>query len=351
MPRLARWRGLVDGLRQRRYGHGEGAPEARRLVAAKYQPTTMQRYVNSWEAFVDFCGRTGLRSLPAAPETVVRYMGTYLAAGTVKPETVNNYLAAIRAVHRVAGLPSPTDDPEVADAKVGFRRLQVEAAGALPEVRAPLPAEVILAIAHKGLRASDAAIERECAGLVLGFLMCNRPGAAPNVRAKDVAVLAGGLCVQVPLYKMGILKAGTRLAFRIPVGEGGWAADGPLRLVRRLWLRHFHAGCPAGAHLFAAPGCAAFLPLPTMIVTVWLRQHLTGLPYHPAPGTKWTGHSLRAGAVSAVDAVGLSPALIIQLMGLASVKTAFEHYIDAQLENTPAAKALFSRYLPRTVPV
>lgn len=138
MPCLVRWRGLVDGLRQRRCGRGEGALEARRLAAAKYQPTTMQRYVNSWEAFVDFCCRTDFCSLPAAPDTVVRYMGTYQAAGMIKPETVNNYLAAIRAVHRVAGLPSPTDDPEVVDAEVGFRRLHVETAGALPEIRAPL---------------------------------------------------------------------------------------------------------------------------------------------------------------------------------------------------------------------
>lgn len=58
---------------------------------------------------------------------------------------------------------------------------------------------MILAIACKCLSASDATPERECAGLVLGFLMCNRPGAAAKVRAKEVTVLADGVCVQVPL--------------------------------------------------------------------------------------------------------------------------------------------------------
>eukprot|EP00170_Pyropia_yezoensis_P008222 contig_34259_g8249 len=179
------------------------------------------RYLNAWEAFCDFCWRNGLCPLPAEPETVVRYLGVYLAGKTAQPATVANYLTAIGAVHKMAGLPSPTDDDLVHAAKLGYRRLYVTAERALPERRGPLPSAVILDVAQLGLGTSDLSLERECAGLTLSFLMCNRPGAAANLRARDVRLMENGLEVQVPTYKMGILKQGERIALRIPLAAGG----------------------------------------------------------------------------------------------------------------------------------
>lgn len=346
---MTRWRDLTNHLYGFRFGHGEGAAEAQRLVDAKYQPTTQVRYLNAWEAFVAFCNRTALAALPAAPEAVVRYVGTYLASGSAAPDSVANYLTAIRAVHLTAGVPSPTDDPLVKAAMLGFRRLHVTDAGALPERRAPLPAAVLLAIVHLGLSTSDPSLQRECAGTTLVFLMCNRPGAAANLRARDLDLSPAGFRAQVPVYKMGILKQGERLTFRLPVGPGGWAADPTLRLVRRVYLQHYRLGRAPGEHLFAPPGRLAFVPMPTQVVTRWLRRQLALTGHTPPLGTKWTGHSLRAGAASAAYAVGLSVGLICQLMGLSSAKTAFKHYIDAQLDTDPAARELFSRYAPRRV--
>lgn len=319
------------------------------MVDAKYQPTTQMRYLNAWEAFCDFCSRNGLRALPADPETVVRYLGVYLTRKTAQPATVANYLTAISAVHRMAGLPSPTDDDLVHAAKLGYRRLYVTAEGALPERRGPLPSAVIIDVIQLGLGTSDRSLERECAGLVLSFLMCNRPGAAANLRARDVRLVADGLEVQVPTYKMGILKQGDRIAFRVPVARGGWGEDPALRLVRRVWVRHLRAGRPLADHLFAPPGHSALQPLPSRVVTTWLRRALTLTGHQPPLGVKWTGHSLRAGAASAAHAIGLAVGLICQLMGLANAKTAFKHYNDAQLDNDPAARALFSRYAPLVI--
>jgi len=349
VPRGERWQRLTGRLHARRFGHGEGSAEAQRLVDAKYQPTTQARYLNAWEAFCDFCSRNGLLALPATPETVVRYLGVYLAGRTAQPDTVANYLTAIGAVHKMAGFPSPTDDELVRAAKLGYRRLYVTAEGTLPERRGPLPATVILDIIDLGLATTDRSLERECAGLVLSFLMCNRPGAAANLRARDVRMVLGGLEVQVPTYKMGILKQGERIAFRIPVAPGGWAQDPALRLVRRVWARHLRAGRPWADHLFAPAGHSALQPLPSQVVTTWLRRALSLTNHEPPLGVKWSGHSLRAGAASAAHAIGLAVGLICQLMGLASAKTAFKHYIDAQLDNDPAARALFSRYAPRVL--
>lgn len=341
-----RWDRLVDGMRARRFGWGEGAVTARRLVSAKYQGSTKKNYVNAWERFDAFCERVNARAMPASPETVVRYMASLFDGGTCAPDTVGSYLAAVRAVHRVAGLPSPTDDPLVADARVGYRRLHTEAAGELPEVRGPLPPEAVTELAAIGLTTSDAARRRECAGLVLAYLMFNRPGAAANMRARDLRLTPAGLEVQVPVYKMGVLKRGARLAFTIPVAAGGWSEDAPLRLVRRVWTQHYLGGRAPAEHLFAPPGRPAIQPLPTQVVTAWLSRLLSLTSCTPPLGVKWTGHSPRAGAASSAYAIGLQPPLIQQFMGLSSVDTAYKHYINAQWPSTPAARALFARYFP-----
>lgn len=250
IPRLERWHALADGLRAQRFGVGEGAATARLLVRAKYQPSTQRKYFNACERFVNSCVRTCARALPASPETVVCYMASLFESKTCQPDTINSYLAAVRAVHRLAGEPSPTDDALVPDAKVGCRRLHVQAEGALPAVRGPLPPEAVLQLAHVGLATTSPDLQRKCTGLVLAFLMFNRPGAAANMRAMDLRLLQGSFQAQVPVYKMGVLKRGARLAFTIPVAAGGWLADPALRLVRRVWLAHYRAGRPAAAHLF-----------------------------------------------------------------------------------------------------
>lgn len=95
VPRLFRWDPLVDGLRARRFGWGEGADTARRLLASKFKGSTKKNNVNAWERFDDFRGRIGARALPASPDAVVRYMASLHDAGTCAPDTVGSYLAAI----------------------------------------------------------------------------------------------------------------------------------------------------------------------------------------------------------------------------------------------------------------
>jgi len=70
-------------------------------------------------------------------------MASIFDLGSCSPDSITAYLAATRAVHRVAGKTNPTDDPLVADARVGFRREHTDAVGALPDVRGPLPPEAV----------------------------------------------------------------------------------------------------------------------------------------------------------------------------------------------------------------
>lgn len=342
-----RWRRLCDNILARRLGSGPGSVEGARLLEASTQPGTASKYVNNWEAFASFCSSASLSALPASPETVVRYLGAVRARGTVAAGSLGPYLSPIAALHALAGYTSPTSDALVKSAKRGYRRAHTAAVGGLREKRGPLPAEAVNSFLGLWPRAAPA-LRDKIAGVTLAYLLFNRPGAASHMRACDVFPTAGGLEVQVPDYKMGVLKDGERIAYTVPVSAGGWRRDPVLSLVRGHWWAHRAAGRPAAERLFAPTGQRA--PLPLQVVTAWMRELLSLSAVRAPLGTKWSGHSLRAGAASEAHALGLSDALIRQLMGLADIKTAYRHYIDATWAPTTAAWDWFGRYVPRTRP-
>jgi len=342
-----RWQRLCDRVLRSRLGSGEGTVSGAGLLEAASQPSTARKYINHWEAFEEFCKRSRLCALPAAPETVVRFLRVIKARGTVAARSLGNYLGPIDTIHNLAGYPSPTKTGLVHRAKRGYRRQHTAAVGGLPLVRGPLPAEVMDGFMSLWPRA-DAVLRNKLAGTVLAYLLFNRPGAASHMRAMDVHPTSGGLEVQVPDDKMGVLKDGERIAYTVPVLPAGWGADPVLRLVREHWRAHRTAGRAAGERLFGPVGQAA--PLPLRVVGTWLRELLTLVPVRAPVGTKWSGHSLRAGAASEAHALGLRDALIRQLMGLDDIKTAYRHYIDATWAASAAAWWWFGRYVPGARP-
>lgn len=62
VARVDRWNILADGLRAQRFGVGEAAATAQRLVRAMCQIATKRDYVNAWERFAAFRDRTCARA-------------------------------------------------------------------------------------------------------------------------------------------------------------------------------------------------------------------------------------------------------------------------------------------------
>lgn len=265
VPRLQRWRLLCDGILSDRLGSGLGAVEGGRLLEAACQPRTARSYVNGWERFVAFCREAALCPLPAAPETIVRYLGTIRRQGTVATGSLGTYLSPIAALHALAGYPSPTRDALVKSAKRGYRREFTAAAGGLRLKRGPLPAAAVSRFLELWPGAPPD-LRHAIAGVALAYTLFNRPGAASHMRACDIFPTARGLEIQIPDFKMGVLKDAERIAYMVPVAPGGWTADCVLLLLREHWRAHRAAGRPAAERLFAPPGRRA--PLPLKIVNV-----------------------------------------------------------------------------------
>lgn len=275
--------------------------EGAALLEAAHRPATAVKYVNGWERFAENCAKARFSPLPEAPETLVRYLGHVKALGTVAAWSLGSRLAPIAAVHALAGHPSPTQDSVVKQAKRGYARTHTVEADGRPELRGPLPAAAV--DAFLGLwPTAPPDLRCEIAGLSLAFLLLKRPGAASHKRALDVFPTRRGLQVQVPDYKMAVLKDGDRIAYTVPTAAVGWRSDRPLRIIRAHWRAHVAAGRPRNERLFGLAGTVQALP--AGVVTRWMRDLLVLAPT-PAPlGTKWSGLFLRAGAASEAHALG-----------------------------------------------
>ena len=82
---------------------------------------TRAAYRSAVRAWCAWCDQHGVPPLPAAPRDVA----AFLAAGRDRGQAGNTLklrAAAIRFLHRAAGLPSPTDTAEVSETMAGIRR-------------------------------------------------------------------------------------------------------------------------------------------------------------------------------------------------------------------------------------
>ncbi len=131
---------VIDGTILRagsaRSSRTSGEPEA---------PSTLAGRARYWALFEKFCSEyggadedgqrlPGLRSLPAAPDTVTEFVG-YLAHRGYAPATIQGCLSIVRAKHRIAGEPVP-DGVQAAAAVRGYRA-ELEATGWRPRRSAP----------------------------------------------------------------------------------------------------------------------------------------------------------------------------------------------------------------------
>ena len=82
---------------------------------------TKRVYGAQWRLFTDWCGDVGLRSLPADPLTVARYLAARANSGA-SIATLRLATSAIAKAHELAGHESPCRDPGVREAPKGWGR-------------------------------------------------------------------------------------------------------------------------------------------------------------------------------------------------------------------------------------
>ena len=98
------------------------AAEGRRLrPGGRLSENTQRVYGVQWRLFTDWCGDVGLRSLPAEPLTVDRYLAARAGSGA-SIATMRLATSAIAKAHQWAKLESPCRDPGVRASLKGWGR-------------------------------------------------------------------------------------------------------------------------------------------------------------------------------------------------------------------------------------
>ena len=113
------------------------------------------------------------------------------------------------------------------------------------------------------------------------------------------------------------------------------------RLLRR-W-ESVRGPVPPGASYYSFPGQRE---PPSTQVDAWLKVVLDHLGAKAPEGETWSGHSLRIGAASAMDAVGVTLRRISHMGGWSSQSSAVKDYIDPTCPCSSAGRRYFGWLLP-----
>jgi len=104
-------------------------------ASASRADSTLDAYIQRWNAFSAWCTAHGRTAAPATPQTLVMYLAARADQG-IRPSTLSVTLSAITYEHERTGHPSPAGHRDVKQTWRGIRRRL----GTAPKKKAPLSA-------------------------------------------------------------------------------------------------------------------------------------------------------------------------------------------------------------------
>lgn len=273
---------------------------------------TREAYRSAVRAWCSWCAKHGLPPLPASAIHVAAFLADERDRG-LAANTLDLRRAAIRFLHRAAGVPSPTEDAHVAETLAGIRRdapnptkKRAATLAVLRELLAPIPTDATAPGGLAGLR--DRAL------LLVGFAGALRRSELAGIRVADLERTDRGFGLTLPRSKGSQAAAVT---VPLPYGRtelcpvralSAWLAASGIAegaVFRRLWL-------PPTVN---ADGPPALPVLGTEALTtrsigrvVQVRAAAAGFV-----GREFGGHSLKRGALSAGMELGAHAAQLRRL--------------------------------------
>ena len=301
------------------------AADAERVLGyaqAEKAAATRRAYGTDFAIFRAWCSERQLDALPASPATVAAFLA-HEASRNVKASTIGRRTAAIRYAHKLAGLPTPTDDELVKATVRGIRRTL----GTAKAKKTPATAERLLAMAAntgEGLKG-----QRDRALLLLGFAGAFRRSELVALDTEDIEETADGMKVTIRHSKTDQEGAGQTIA--IPFGKIAC----PVAALKE-WIAA--AGIQTGA-IFRSVNRhgKAGERLTDQSVADIVKEHAARLRLDPK---QFAGHSLRAGFLTSAAAKGASIFKMMDTSRHKSVDTLRGYVRDAELFRDHAGAGL-----------
>ena len=282
--------------------------------------STVRAYRYDLEHFAVWCkveaGR--LSPLPADPKTISLYLTDLAGRGGsegkgAKASTLQRRLAAIGQLHQEAGLEDPTKTKLVRNTYRGIAREK----GTYQEGKAPMVGPTVRRVLKAFARENGPAAVRDRAILLVGLAGGYRTNELAALRVEDVELSDEGAVILLRRSKTD--QAGGGLFKGIPPGEHPETC--PVTHLRA-WMRVLRDNgrveegplfCAVNRHGTLRDGGMARESVTRMVAK---RAAAAGLE----PG-RYSGHSLRAGHVTAAAAAGASDKAIMDQTGHKSLAT------------------------------
>lgn len=283
--------------------------EAMDFIKASKSANTQRAYRAAWTGFTKFCERRGIDSLPASSDTIVGYI-TWLAKRGIKPATIQVKLSALSFAHRTAKYTDPTDDESVKVVMAGIRRKL----GIAPTKKAAISRNDLLAMVNT-LDTSTRKGKRDKAILLVGFCGAFRRS---ELVAVDVADVKANGHMTITIRKSKTDQEGAGLVKHFEDADG----IHPIAALRD-WLDSAEIKSGAVFRQVDRHGNVRDTRLTAQSVALVVKDTAK------AAGLDWravSGHSLRAGFVTAAYAGGARDLDICEQTGHKDTKTLKEYY-------------------------
>ena len=268
-----------------------GVSDDARAEAGSWSPSTRRSYVTGWRDFSRWSFDEGVPALPVIPADVARYLEHLVEDRGRALASTRNRLAAISAVHRLAGHPDPAVRPVV---KATLKRLAREHGKPRKQAQG-LTAEALAAVK------ATAHIPRVRQG--------QRPGRESESRAERRALVDLAL---IQVMRDGLLRRSEAAALRW--GNLEFRADGSGRLHM---ARSKTDQATAGTVLFLGPAAVeALLSIRPEELVIDSTRSVFGLSASQiyrrikaatqaaSLGPGFSGHSMRVGMAQDLSAAG-----------------------------------------------
>ena len=282
------------------------AAAAKEYIAQSLAPNTIKAYQSDWADFTAWCTTYQRDALPAIPDTVILYL-SHLARLGRKPSTIERRCASIKQAHRFAHHPSPTDTVEVEQALRGIRRSLKVAPNQKEAAVTDIVRAMIEALPDKPSALRDRAL------LLVGFVGAFRRSELVSLDVSDVTFSRDGLAINLRQSKTD--QQGEGYLKGLPYGSNPDTC--PVRTLRT-WLDAGNITQGPIFRSFSRRGVLQTKRLKDGEVARIIKRAAKAAGLDPQ---QFSGHSLRAGFVTAAAAAGEPEYRIMEQTGHRSSAT------------------------------
>ena len=306
------------------------------LLRSSMAENTRRSYAGHLRRFFAWAGSRGLAAWPVSPEAAIAWLAELQKRG-VSVSYAEAAMAALKKLHVLHGMASPTDEPVVTAALKGFARENENSRRPAAAATADIVKELIFAVSwapkyHEARRARDSAL------LILGFLGAFRRSELCALKIRDLEWTAGKDGKEILLIRIGHSK-------NDPEGQKAltkafFQTDDPRfdpLILTRGWLE-FLPGAAPDSPLFRGirtSGMIQDTPLEVSTVRQILQraEKLAGI-------SGLSPHSLRAGFVTEAIRQGRSERSIMNQTGHSSYEAMRQYFRRENAVEDNAAQGL-----------